>query len=171
MTFKVHIAGIFLFLMYNFIVVELIWNANAVGKRVTRLEYEAYVPLALKTLRSIVEQARELTRQGTFSGEIQQSACCPPSASGSSSSATATATTTTDLCHVTVVHRLGVVAPRESSIAIVVSSAHRREAFKACEWILEEVKKRAEVWKRECYDDDTQATWKENIPGQKQESS
>jgi molybdopterin synthase catalytic subunit len=123
---------------------------------VTRLEYEAYVPLALKTLRSIVEQARALTRQAAFSTDVPKGCSqSQPDASGP-----------TDLCHVTVVHRLGVVAPTESSIAIVVSSPHRREAFRACEWILEEVKMRAEVWKREWYGDGSEAAWKANDPAQ-----
>jgi molybdopterin synthase catalytic subunit len=130
---------------------------NSLGKQVTRLEYEAYVPLALKTLRNIVAQARALTRQAAFSSEIPNGCCqSNPGASGPA-----------ELTHVTVVHRLGVVAPKESSIAIVVSSPHRREAFRACEWILEEVKKRAEVWKREWYGDGSEAAWKENQPGQK----
>ncbi|KAF8303303.1 hypothetical protein DL93DRAFT_2066950, partial [Clavulina sp. PMI_390] len=32
-----------------------------------------------------------------------------------------------------------------------VSSPHRREAFEACEWLLERVKKDVQVWKREWY--------------------
>jgi molybdopterin synthase catalytic subunit len=49
---------------------------------------------------------------------------------------------------------------------IVVSSPHRRESFEACEWILEEVKKRAQIWKREWYEGevDTEAVWKANFP-------
>jgi molybdopterin synthase catalytic subunit len=48
-----------------------------------------------------------------------------------------------------IAHRLGQVAVGEESVHIVVSAAHRREAWKAGEETLEAVKARAEVWKRE----------------------
>jgi len=54
----------------------------------------------------------------------------------------------------------------EISIVIAVSSPHRQEAFKTCEWILEEVKLKAQVWKREWYEDSDSlpvATWKANF--------
>ena len=40
----------------------------------------------------------------------------------------------------------------EPSIVIAVSSPHRKEAFMACEHILEEVKLKAQIWKREFYE-------------------
>lgn len=52
-----------------------------------------------------------------------------------------------------VVHRLGSVPVGRTSIIIAVSSPHRREAFEACEWLLERVKKNVQVWKREWYTD------------------
>jgi molybdopterin synthase catalytic subunit len=50
------------------------------------------------------------------------------------------------------------------AIVIAVSSPHRKEAFIACERILEEVKRRAQIWKREYYEgeDDSTAEWKAN---------
>lgn len=47
---------------------------------------------------------------------------------------------------------------------IAVSSPHRREAFAACELILEEVKKKAQIWKREYYEGEREedAEWKAN---------
>ena len=61
-------------------------------------------------------------------------------------------------------HRLGLVPVGEPSIIIAVSSPHRREAFVACERILEEVKKKAQIWKREFYEgeSDEKAERKEN---------
>ncbi|KAF8807353.1 Molybdopterin biosynthesis MoaE [Phlegmacium glaucopus] len=61
-------------------------------------------------------------------------------------------------------HRLGTVAVGEPSIVIAVSSPHRKEAFVASEEILEEVKRRAQIWKREYYEgeDENDAEWKEN---------
>lgn len=52
----------------------------------------------------------------------------------------------------------------EPSIVIAVSSPHRKEAFVACEYILEEVKHRAQIWKREYYEGerDEDAEWKAN---------
>jgi len=47
---------------------------------------------------------------------------------------------------------------------IAVSTPHRREAFEACEFILEEVKRKAQIWKREYYEgeDENTAEWKAN---------
>lgn len=39
------------------------------------------------------------------------------------------------------------------SVLIAVSSPHRAEAFDGCRYLIEELKKRAPVWKRECYPD------------------
>ena len=64
---------------------------------------------------------------------------------------------------VAVTHRLGRVPTGEESILIAVSSGHRREAWEAAEWILEEVKRKTEIWKRETYDDpDQEPEWKAN---------
>ena len=67
---------------------------------------------------------------------------------------------------VAVAHRLGRVPIGEESILIAVSAGHRREAWDAAEWILEEVKRKTEIWKRESYDDPSQEPeWKANNPG------
>lgn len=65
-------------------------------------------------------------------------------------------------------HRLGTVPVGEPSIIVVVSSPHRRESFEACEWILEEVKKKAQIWKQEWYEGERveEADWKANFPSQ-----
>lgn len=54
---------------------------------------------------------------------------------------------------VAIVHRLGEVKIEEESIAVVVSSGHRASAWSAAEEILERVKARAEIWKREWFAD------------------
>ena len=61
-------------------------------------------------------------------------------------------------------HRLGTVPVGEPSIVIAVSSPHRKEAFMACELILEEVKLKAQIWKREFYEGEREeeAEWKAN---------
>ena len=48
-----------------------------------------------------------------------------------------------------VVHRTGSLAVGESILAIVCSAAHREEAFSGCRYIIEELKKRAPLWKKE----------------------
>ena len=46
-----------------------------------------------------------------------------------------------------IVHRLGVVAVGEASVAVATASAHRREAFAAAEWVMEEIKRNVPIWK------------------------
>ena len=46
-------------------------------------------------------------------------------------------------------HRVGVVGPSESIVAIHVASAHRAEGFEACSWIIDELKSQAPLWKKE----------------------
>lgn len=54
---------------------------------------------------------------------------------------------------VVIVHRLGEVKVEEESIAVSVSSGHRESGWKGAEEILERVKARAEIWKREWFAD------------------
>lgn len=49
------------------------------------------------------------------------------------------------------VHRLGDLKVGEVSVAVAVSTPHRAEAFEAARYVMEEVKKRLPVWKRERY--------------------
>ena len=55
-------------------------------------------------------------------------------------------------------HRLGRVPAGEASIAIAVAAPHRAEAFAACRHVIEEVKRRLPVWKKE-YRVDGTAAW------------
>lgn len=52
-------------------------------------------------------------------------------------------------------HRLGLVATGEASIGIATSAPHRDEAFAACRYVIEEVKRRLPVWKKELRADGT----------------
>ncbi len=52
-----------------------------------------------------------------------------------------------------VVHRTGDLAIGDVSVAIAVSSPHRAEAFDASRYVIEEIKKRLPVWKKERYVD------------------
>lgn len=46
-------------------------------------------------------------------------------------------------------HRLGFVATEEASIGIAAAAPHRAEAFAACRYVIEQVKQRLPVWKKE----------------------
>ncbi|MBT5925179.1 MAG: molybdenum cofactor biosynthesis protein MoaE [Verrucomicrobia bacterium] len=51
------------------------------------------------------------------------------------------------------VHRTGKVLVNESSLWVEVVSAHRSEAFEACQWLIDEMKKRVPIWKRPIFID------------------
>lgn len=53
------------------------------------------------------------------------------------------------LISVQVAHRTGRLAVGESIVAIVCSAPHRDEAFEGCRYIIDELKKRAPIWKKE----------------------
>ena len=46
-------------------------------------------------------------------------------------------------------HRLGLVETEEASIAIAAAAPHRADAFDTCRYVIEEVKKRLPIWKKE----------------------
>jgi adenylyltransferase/sulfurtransferase len=89
------------------------------GRRVERLEYEAYVPLAVAEGERIVAEA--IARFG-----VTRAAC---------------------------VHRLGGLGIGELAVWVGVSAPHRAEAFAACRYIIDEVKHRVPIWKKEHYVD------------------
>ncbi len=53
-------------------------------------------------------------------------------------------------------HRLGTIPAGEASIGIAAAAPHRAEAFEACRFVIEEVKRRIPVWKRELRLDGTE---------------
>ena len=52
-------------------------------------------------------------------------------------------------------HRIGELDVGEDTILIVASGSHREEAFNACRWAVDEVKRRVPVWKREVTNEGT----------------
>jgi len=54
---------------------------------------------------------------------------------------------------VAVVHRLGRLYVGETSVLIVVASAHRGAAFEACRWLIDTLKKTVPIWKKEQFVD------------------
>ena len=91
------------------------------GRRVRRIEYHAYAPMAEAMLRQVAAEAAE--RFGTP--------------------------------HVAIVHRTGDLEVGEASLHVVVAAVHRREALAACAFIVDEVKARAPIWKKEFGEDGT----------------
>jgi adenylyltransferase/sulfurtransferase len=87
------------------------------GHNVSRLEYEAFEPLALKEAERIMAEAVE--RFG-----IEHAAC---------------------------VHRVGSLAIGDLAVWVGASARHRHEAFLACRYIIDEVKHRVPIWKKEHY--------------------
>jgi molybdopterin/thiamine biosynthesis adenylyltransferase/molybdopterin synthase catalytic subunit/rhodanese-related sulfurtransferase len=89
------------------------------GRRVHRLEYEAFETLAVREGERIVAEAIE--RFG-----VSRAAC---------------------------VHRIGSLEIGDLAVWVGVSAAHRGEAFAACRYIIDEVKHRVPIWKKEHYTD------------------
>jgi len=92
---------------------------QTLGKRVNRLDFESYEPMALKEMRKIADRAME----------------------------------NWPLLGISVHHRVGELSIGDIPVIIAVSSAHRKEAFTACEFIIDELKKTVPIWKKEYFDD------------------
>ncbi len=54
-----------------------------------------------------------------------------------------------------VVHRVGPLELGEIAVAVAVSSAHRGPAFEAGQWIMDTIKQKTPIWKKELYADGT----------------
>ncbi|MFY9781495.1 MAG: molybdenum cofactor biosynthesis protein MoaE [Candidatus Baltobacteraceae bacterium] len=66
---------------------------------------------------------------------------------------------------VAIAHRTGSLRIGEASVAVAVAAAHRGAAFDACEFAIDELKKRVPIWKKEHYTGG-EARWRENAaPG------
>jgi molybdopterin synthase catalytic subunit len=82
-----------------------------------------------------------------------------------------------------VVHRVGLLKPTDQIVLVIVASAHRGDAFAACEFIMDYLKTRAPFWKKEkttdgsrwvdarAADDAAAERWRERKRGQSQISA
>ena len=59
-----------------------------------------------------------------------------------------------------IIHRVGKLLPSDPIVAVVVASQHRKNAFEACEFIIDFLKTDAPFWKKEISDQDE--LWVEN---------
>ncbi|HET7024038.1 MAG TPA: molybdenum cofactor biosynthesis protein MoaE [Gemmatimonadales bacterium] len=66
---------------------------------------------------------------------------------------------------VTLRHRIGQLAVGDAAVAVVVASAHREAAFDACRFVIDEVKRRVPIWKKEYYADGSVAWVDPTAPG------
>jgi molybdopterin synthase catalytic subunit len=55
-----------------------------------------------------------------------------------------------------IVHRLGRIGLGETSVAVAVSTPHRRDAFEACQWLMDTLKEVVPIWKKEHWHDGTE---------------
>jgi molybdopterin synthase catalytic subunit/molybdopterin converting factor small subunit len=98
---------------------------NNRGKRVVRLEYEAFEAMTGPEMARIFERCR--SELDTNSDERA--------------------------LRMLVQHRVGVVQVGEPSVVIAVASPHRELAFRACRFLIDELKASLPVWKKEIYPD------------------
>jgi molybdopterin synthase catalytic subunit len=61
------------------------------------------------------------------------------------------ASTKWEITRCSVVHRIGIVGLGESSIAVAVSTAHRKASFEAAAWLVDELKIQVPIWKKELW--------------------
>jgi molybdopterin synthase catalytic subunit len=54
-------------------------------------------------------------------------------------------------CEIAIAHRTGDLQVGEVSVAVAVAAPHRGVAFDACEYAIDELKRRAPIWKKEHY--------------------
>ena len=64
--------------------------------------------------------------------------------------------------HVNIVHRLGRLHVGETSVLIIVASAHRAQAYEASRWLIDTLKKTVPIWKKETFVDG--AVWADGEP-------
>lgn len=55
-----------------------------------------------------------------------------------------------EVCKISVCHRIGDLRVGDVIIALAVSSPHRKDAFAACKFMIDELKKTTPIWKKEC---------------------
>jgi molybdopterin synthase catalytic subunit len=48
-----------------------------------------------------------------------------------------------------IIHRVGPLAPNDRIVLVIAASAHRKEAFRACEFMIDVLKTKAPFWKKE----------------------
>ncbi len=60
-----------------------------------------------------------------------------------------------DVLDIRAVHRTGPLAPGDLAVWVGVSSVHRKDAFQACQYVIDHIKDTVPIWKHEFYTDGT----------------
>jgi molybdopterin synthase catalytic subunit len=108
------------------------------GKKVQKLWYEAYEPMAVKVLSEICHEALSSFREKTDGG-------CGVS-------------------RIAAMHIVGDCPVGNASVILACSSPHRKQSIQCCEYLINQLKARVPIWKLEVYDDDEDGcVWKENV--------
>ena len=50
-------------------------------------------------------------------------------------------------------HRIGTLKPGEVAVVVAVAAPRRKESFEACEFIIDELKTKVPIWKKEVFED------------------
>lgn len=58
-----------------------------------------------------------------------------------------------ELQQILIIHRVGVLKPADQIVLVMVASAHRKAAFEACEYLIDQLKTRVPLWKKETRED------------------
>lgn len=127
------------------------------GQEVSRLDYEAFEEMAGPEMRRIFADCLALhgppssgadgsETLGSMSPESQPAGPQPAESQPAGSLAPAAL-----LLRMLCVHRVGVVGVGEPSVAIAVASPHRDAAFRAARFLIDTLKERLPVWKKEVY--------------------
>ena len=90
-------------------------RAHSHGAAIERLEYEAYAPMALRTMTALCDE---------LEAELPGVA-------------------------IAVEHRVGILALGELAVVIAAAAPHRAEAFTACRAMIDRLKDRVPIWKKE----------------------
>lgn len=92
---------------------------HSAGKKVIKLEYEAYDKMAVAKMEWLATEARKRW---------------PIEA-------------------VAMVHRKGLLQIGEVAVVVAVATPHRKDAFEACQWLIDTLKEIVPIWKKETYVD------------------
>ncbi len=101
---------------------------NFQQKKVLKLSYEGYVPMAEKEIKKLCVEANQKY---------------------------------SSIAKIAAVHILGDCPVEAASVILCASSPHRRDAMHCVEYLIDELKARVPIWKREVYEDGS--VWKENV--------
>jgi molybdopterin synthase catalytic subunit len=94
-------------------------RSKTAHRKVIRLEYEAYEPMAVLEIKKIIELAKDKWKLEGWA----------------------------------VSHRVDTLNIGDVAVVVAVSTAHRKESFEACQFIIDSLKQTVPIWKKEIFED------------------